>query len=545
MSREHSGSPGSRESGSALARPRVRSATVALCGFLALVLTAQPVSAHAGSLSGSLSSVQAPFWLVLVTGGGIVAASFLFATLVTDHEVIRAVNDRRLVLPVGALRRLVPVVRVGGVAGLVAVVVVGLVGPSDPLVNLAVLTVWVGWWAGYTMSAYLVADSWPLVNPWRTLASLLPSRDRPLPEALGAWPSVVGLLGLVWLEVVSPVGDSPTTLAVVVLGYTAATLAGAAVYGREWFEYVDPVSRVFRLYGLMAPVQRNDPTDTDTDTDRGTGERGGTPRGETAHDGGVTLPDEQGDRDGSARAAGADGRADGAQVGRAEGDDSDDGGAETTSAPTLSLPGTALARYPGAMEADDVAFVVALLWATTYDGLVSTPTWNGVVGALGSVVPPLVTHVLTVVAGFGLFYVVYRVSTLYVRETAETYVTTSFVAGWFAPALVPIAAGYHVAHFLGYFLSLAPAFLSVLSSPLSVPASVTLITLPGWFGSLQLGFVVAGHLLAVWVAHARAFDLFPGRLQPIRSQYPFVVVMVVYTMTSLWVVAQPFTAPIT
>jgi hypothetical protein len=49
----------------------------------------------------------------------------------------------------------------------------------------------------------------------------------------------------------------------------------------------------------------------------------------------------------------------------------------------------------------------------------------------------------------------------------------------------------------------------------------------------------------VWVAHARAFELFAGRLQPIRSQYPFVVVMVVYTMTSLWIVAQPFAAPVT
>jgi hypothetical protein len=176
---------------------------------------------------------------------------------------------------------------------------------------------------------------------------------------------------------------------------------------------------------------------------------------------------------------------------------------------------------------------------------VSTPTWNGVVGGGATVVPPLVTHLVTVVVGFGLFLLVYRVSTRFVRETAETYVTTPFVAGWFAPALVPIAAGYHVAHFLGYFLSLAPALAALLASPLAPPTTVTLVTLPGWFGSLQLGFVVAGHLLAVWVAHARAFELFPGRLQPIRSQYPFVVVMIVYTMTSLWVVAQPFTAPIT
>ena len=512
-------------------------ATRLASALVALVWLVQPAAAHAGSLSGSLGSVQAPFWLVVVTGGGIVAASFLFTTLVTDHDTIREVNDRRVVLPVGALDRLVPAVRGLGVLGLVAVVVVGFVGPRDPLVNLGVLTVWVGWWAGYTMSAYLVADSWPLVNPWRTLSSLLPRRSRSLPERVGAWPSVVGLLGLVWLEVVSPVGESPTTLAVVVCVYTAVTLAGAALYGNAWFEFVDPVARVFRLYGRMAPIQRNDPTATGVAGDDQGDEEGR--RHDAAGDGGVELPP----------------RRDDATVGEADGDDrgrdavrEDPATAEEVTdetGPTLSVPGTALARYRGAMGSDDVAFVVALLWVTTYDGLVSTPTWNGVVGGLAAVVPPLVTHLVTVVVGFGLFLLVYRVSTRFVRETAETYVTTPFVAGWFAPALVPIAAGYHVAHFLGYFLSLAPALAALLASPLAPPTTVTLVTLPGWFGSLQLGFVVAGHLLAVWVAHARAFELFPGRLQPIRSQYPFVVVMIVYTMTSLWVVAQPFTAPLT
>lgn len=525
-----------RGSGRARATGALVGGLFVLCGF------AQPALAHAGSLSGALRSVQAPFWLVIVTGGGVVAASFLFATLVTDHETIREVNDRRLRLPVEALRPLVPLVGGLGVFGLLLVFTVGLVGPRDPLLNLAVLTVWVGWWAGYTMSAYLVADTWPLVNPWRTLSSAIDrvrgratgeTTTRSLPASLGVWPSVVGLLALVWVEVVSPVGERPTTLVAVVAGYTFVTLVGAAIYGRVWFDRVDPIARVFRFYGLMAPIQRGDPT---VDSSRGVDSE----HPKTVHDGGVTLAGERDDED-DANAGGRDTQNDGAvPVGRTpvETEASD-------AVATLSLPGTALVRYPHAMGRDDVAFVVALLWVTTYDGLVSTPTWNGVVSALSGVVPPIVTHLVTVVVGFGLFLFVYRVSTRFVSRTAETYVTTRFVAGWFAPALVPIAAGYHVAHFLGYFLSLAPALGTLALSPFVAPTSVPLLSLPAWFGSLQLGFVVAGHLLAVWVAHARAFELFPGRLQPIQSQYPFVVVMVAYTMTSLWIVAQPFAAPIT
>jgi hypothetical protein len=49
--------------------------------------------------------------------------------------------------------------------------------------------------------------------------------------------------------------------------------------------------------------------------------------------------------------------------------------------------------------------------------------------------------------------------------------------------------------------------------------------------------------VAIWAAHAAAFDTFPGRLQAIRSQYPYIVVMVLYTMSSLWIVSRPTVAP--
>jgi len=55
--------------------------------------------------------------------------------------------------------------------------------------------------------------------------------------------------------------------------------------------------------------------------------------------------------------------------------------------------------------------------------------------------------------------------------------------------------------------------------------------------------VLLGHLVAIWVAHATAFEVFPGRLQAIRSQYPVVLVMVGYTMLSLWIVSQPSVQP--
>jgi hypothetical protein len=183
---------------------------------------------------------------------------------------------------------------------------------------------------------------------------------------------------------------------------------------------------------------------------------------------------------------------------------------------------------------------------TTYDGVVATVAWQAAqarVAALG--VPAWLFSLILAFVGFACFLAVYRLAARLARTTADTYVTARFVAGWFAPALLPIAAGYHLAHFLGYFVGLSPALVAVASSPLSPPAAVPVLALPAWFGGVQLALVVGGHLVAVWVAHARSFDVFPGRLQPLRSQYPFVAVTVAYTVTSLWVVAQPVAQSLT
>jgi hypothetical protein len=445
----------------------------------------EPVVLHVGGLSDAVAATPVPSWLTVLTGGVLVGASFLFVSLLTDHAAIRAVNAFDVSLPVPAILRR-PVVASLSAAGLlvfVLVLVAGTLGPPTPTANLGVLVVWVGWWAGYAMSTYLVANTWPAVNPWRTLARLRAgSAGRRLPRRYGVWPSVGFLLALVWIEVVTPLAANPRALVAFVLAYTAVTLAGAARYGVDpWFDRVDPISRVFRLYGRVAPIRS-------ASTDDGLRLR---------------LP----------------------------------GAALTESRP--SLPGS-------------TAFVVALLWVTTFDGLVATPAWNAFARSLLSPVVPAgpagrvvvaVFYFVALLVGFGAFLAAYRLAADRSRATVDSLLTPAAIERRLAPSLLPIAAGYHVAHFLGYALTLSPALMAALVDPFGTGAA-PVVVLPPWFGTLQLGFVVVGHLLAVWVAHALAMDLFPGVLRPIRSQYPFVVVMVGYTMTGAWVVGQPTVTPI-
>ncbi len=440
------------------------------------MLFAQPAAAHVGSLGGLMAPVAVPTWLTILTGGIIVGVSFMFTSLLTDHAAIRAINGWRLLLsPPAAVRRVLRITVQGLSVGVLLVVIAsGFLGPQSSTSNFAILFVWAGWWAGYTMSVYLVGNTWGWCNPWQALASLAPRTGfRIYPARLGAWPSVVALLGLVWLEVISPVASDPQLLAAVIVGYSVLTLAGAVVYGADtWFEHVDPIARVFRCYGRIAPLQR------------------------------------------------------------------------TESGVAFKLPTAALAAQAGDLKPDDTAFIIALLWVTTYDGFISTPLWGDLLRPLVAAgVPPLAVYFATIVAGFALFLSVFRFAARRARRSGRTYITPRFIEGWFAPALLPIAAGYHLAHFLGFYITLSPALQTAALQPFSQPTDVLVLILPSWFSLVQLGFVLVGHLLAVWTAHALAFDLFPGKLKPIRSQYPFVVVMIFYTMTSLWILTQPFTTP--
>ena len=61
-----------------------------------------------------------------------------------------------------------------------------------------------------------------------------------------------------------------------------------------------------------------------------------------------------------------------------------------------------------------------------------------------------------------------------------------------------------------------------------------------WY--LAVTFVVLGHVFAVYLAHVVAQRTFGSGRSTLISQIPMVVLMVLYTMVSLWILAQPMVA---
>ncbi len=117
----------------------------------------------------------------------------------------------------------------------------GLRGTEAPDRNFALTFLFVTAWLGIPLFSVVFGDFFRAFNPWRAIgrvvggafAAIAGQRSAHLayPEALGRWPAAVGLMAVVWLEVIYggsggvAVGLSPHAAAVAALVYSAYTLA--------------------------------------------------------------------------------------------------------------------------------------------------------------------------------------------------------------------------------------------------------------------------------------------------------------------------------
>jgi hypothetical protein len=367
---------------------------------------------------------------------------------------------------------------------------------------------------GFSFFTALVGNLWPLVNPWsvlfdgaKGLARKLGFRDRlelgePYPGALGIWPAVGLYLLFVWFENVFSGSYVPRNIAFFALGYSLITLYAMSFFGKEtWLRQGEAFSVFFGLLGRFAPteIRVKDPN---------------VCQGCEECEPGRCVNCYECFR-------------------RADPDER-----ELNLRPPavgLGLPEKAL---PGG-----AAFVILVLAGVTFDGLLETPLWLEIVRVtpvtqtLGVILLPLLF--------FGIYLGFVELSRIFGGGGEAGF--GQFAAAY-AFSLVPIAIAYQMAHYYTYLLIQGQMIFSLISDPLGwgwnlfgtagydprygiVGASFV------WYS--QVALIVAGHVIAVYLAHSISLRLLrdPGRA--FRSQLPMLVLMVLYTITSLWILAQP------
>ena len=207
-----------------------------------------------------------PIWMYVVAGGAAVLLSAPAAALAVSGEPTREPRSGNIY---PALRRL----RVGPVATTVVGVVFawsligGLFSTTDQshefLENPITTVTWVDFWVGLGIVSWLIGDAWEHVSPVNGAARAI---DRALarasvepfayPERLGQWPAVALLLVWSWMELVWPNAKEPRTLALILVGYVVATLAGSALFGAgAWLGNVEVFSVFARTLSRFSPLE--------------------------------------------------------------------------------------------------------------------------------------------------------------------------------------------------------------------------------------------------------------------------------------------------
>jgi len=221
----------------------------------------------------------------------------------------------------------------------------------------------------------------------------------------------------------------------------------------------------------------------------------------------------------------------------------------------IGLPGWQILRLAPPSLAGAL-FMVAMLASGSFDGLNETFWWLARLG-----VNPLAFPGRSAVAGAnaaGLLASTIALMAVFAGTLwlglwlARAEIGLSRAIRIFAPTLLPIALGYHAAHYLPSLLVDAQYALIAATDPLArgddwLGLGQVYVT-TGFFNTqdsvrriflTQAGAVVAGHVLAAILAHALAARHLGSTRRAVLSQAPLAVFMVAYTLFGLWLLAVP------
>ncbi len=208
----------------------------------------------------------------------------------------------------------------------------------------------------------------------------------------------------------------------------------------------------------------------------------------------------------------------------------------------------------GPVSISMTAFVLLLLSSVLYDGLLGTPEWSIVEGAVSAKFPAFAGSGLMFVrtAGLVTFWLLFLGAYLAVSALMSTVLSRRLsplaIAQSFAFTLVPIAIGYHLAHYLTFLLVQGQYIVPLASDPFGFGwnlfgtagyrADIGIVGARfAWYAALTA--ILLGHIAAVYLAHLKAMRLLPSRAAALRSQIPLTALMVVYTFVSLSILAEP------
>lgn len=437
---------------------------------------------------GQRYELPIPLVLFVLGGAGIVFVSFL---LILPRK-IKAYKET------GKEERKVANTSWWGLASvaLLALLIVGGIGGSQSVPeNILPTLFWLITWIAIPLSCGVIGDWTQQVNPFlqtaqavdkKTLRQKVLGRSEPFswPSWLGWWPAVALYFVIVCGELIfNQAATKPAVTAVSLLAYFLVSTFLGLLYGKAWLERGEVFSVLLSTWGKLGFW------------------RFGAP--------------------------GVQGFA---------------GGLQSTFEASPSR----------------VIFVLLLLISVAFDGLLSTPFWNHIqhrlpysfsVGTLNYELFAVGCFLVLVCAVWLVFS---SFAAAVSRVGAHNIKATAALAG-LLPSLLPISFGYLLAHNIEYLLINGQLLFPLIGNPIGKDSWPLHLPFPfndsfephihmlpsSFYWYFSVAVIVAVHVMAVLLAHKHLGTATKDVLKARRSEYPWIVAMVCYTMLSLWLLAQP------
>jgi hypothetical protein len=444
---------------------------------------------------GGVRDLPVPESFFFTAAAIVLVVSFALLGLLWKRPLLEAHADGRAlpaglstILLSGPLRVLLQVV---SVALYVLTLATALFGTAVELLNFAPTFVYVIFWLGIPLLSILLGNVWRVLSPWRALADwtvwLLERSGREArpvlesSERLGRYPAAAALLAFVALELANPRPAYPRTLAIASALYSYWALAGMAVYGREaWTRCGEGFAVAFELLSRIAAFAVR-------------------------------------------------------------------GGRVVVRWPCTGLGGAEHGR-------GTLVFVAVMLGSTSFDGFERTSRWQNLLNDIRIDLADSPQRTVDLATTFvnlgGLVLFVSGVALTYLAAVtiARSLVRAqrSLVPDFVLP-LVPISAAYLVAHYFSLYVIQGQFVITLASDPFGRGwdllgtrdfAPNLAIVAPNTVWYVQVGALVVGHVAGLAIAHDRAVALFERRRDALRSQYPMLALMVLYTVGGLWLLSR-------
>ncbi len=372
----------------------------------------------------------------------------------------------------------------------------GLTGSRDPLVNPLPVTVWTVWWVGFTLITAVFGDIWRTVNPWtgpyRLLTRLTADQKRlprrRLPGWIGYWPAVAGLFAFAWFELVDIAPEDPARLAKLASAYWVGTFVAMLLFGEERWRCRGEIFSVF--FGFVARL---------------------------------------------------------APLWR--------GSSGARSMTIAGVPGAQLVDTK-VLPLSAGLFILLALASVSFDGLSKTFWWLSLIGVNPLEFPGrsavTVANTIGLAVAFLALSVAFFGAVLAGNALAGGRVAARECLGRLVLSIMPIALGYHFAHYLTVLLVNGQYALIAASDPFATGADLlgignfqvttSFLNHPAAVENIwqaQAAGIVLAHLVAVLVAHGIALDLYGNARRAALSQIPLALLMIAYTVFGLWLLATP------